>query len=274
MRFIGFVALMIFPIALCAEEADKPLGINLISEVRSISSGKPFFLGFHLKHPQGSHTYWKFPGIVGIATQIEWGLPAGFTAGEIQWPAPQVVKMAGHDAQGYEGETLLMISITPPKEIAGTSVEISAKASWMCCAKTCHPATKIPFSIRLPVRDAAEIDSSNVKLFQRYRKQLPSPASGWRTIAAKRDGAKIILTLEPAFREPDPFMNPGEIRFFTSDGQVNSERIQQVKVSPEGVIVMTLDASEMAPKQAVSLPGVVVISTGKSPQLIEINPRY
>lgn len=275
MKLVGFIACLLISCPLGAEEADKPLEIALVSEVSGIRAGKAFFLGLHLKHPAGSHTYWKNPGIVGISTSIEWELPPGFHAGEIQWPAPELVNMAGHDAQGYEGETLLMIPITPPDGIAATSVKISAKASWMCCGNTgCHPAWKVPFQITLPVGDVVAADPAKGPLFEKFREQIPKPESGWKQISAKRDGAKIVLTLNPKYRHPDPFLNPSNIRFFTADGQVNSDKKQEVSVSAEGVIVMTMDASETAPKHPESLPGVVVIPTGKTPRLIEVDPRY
>lgn len=274
MRLPEFIAFLLISCALRAEEIDKPLEIELISEVGTICAGKPFFLGLHLKHPPGTHTYWKNPGIVGISTSIEWELPLGFHAGEIQWPAPKVVKMGGHDAQGYEGETLLMIPITPPAEIAGASVKITAKASWMCCGIGCHPATNIPFAITLPVGDITATDSASRLLFKKFRSQIPKAESSWKEISAKREGGKIIVTLDPVFRQPDPFLDPANIRFFTADGQVNSERKQEVSMTAQGVIVMTLDASETAPKLSKSLPGVVVIPTGKTPRLIEVDPLY
>lgn len=274
MLLFGFIALLLFPCLSRADTAENPMEISLISELRSVSAGKPFFVGLHLKHPPGTHTYWKNPGIVGVATSVDWELPPGFIAGEIRWPVPKVVKMAGHDAQGYEGEALLMIRITPPEVITESSVKITAKASWMCCGKTCHPANKMPFSIMLPVGAAEEADPSAGLLFEKFRRLVPKAESGWKEISAKRDGGKIILTLDPIYRQSDPILNPSDIRFFTADGQVNSDRKQEVRMLAEGVIVMTLDVSETAPKHAVSLPGVVVIPTGKTQRLIEIDPRY
>src|SRR5690606_2221484 len=104
MKWIMLVSLLALPSLVTADTAGNPLDIRLISETRSIRAGGTFFLGLHLRHPVGAHTYWKHPGIVGLATQIEWDLPAGFVAGPIQWPAPEPVKMAIYQAQGYHGE--------------------------------------------------------------------------------------------------------------------------------------------------------------------------
>src|SRR5262245_53837871 len=83
--------LCILYFALCGflPGADNPLKIELVSEVTSIVPGKPFYVGLHLQHQPGDHTYWRFPGIVGVPTGIKWELPEGFKAGPIEWPEPQ-----------------------------------------------------------------------------------------------------------------------------------------------------------------------------------------
>jgi hypothetical protein len=57
MRLICLFSILLLPGILRAEKAGNPLKIELISGVRSIGAGKPFFLGLHLEHPPGSHTY-------------------------------------------------------------------------------------------------------------------------------------------------------------------------------------------------------------------------
>ena len=271
MRLFTLIALLLFP---SFSQAEKDVEIALISEVRSIRPGKPFYFGLHLKHPPGSHTYWKFPGIVGIGTSIKWELPPGFTTGEIEWPAPQIVKMAGHDAQGYEGETLLMIPVTPPQELVDSSVKITAKVSLMCCGKTCSPVVDVPFSITLPA-GGADFDPAAQPLFERYRRMIPKQPLAWTEVSVKRESGRILLTLVPELRQRDPFWTDyTPVRFFTVDGQVDTDAKQETRTSTDGTIVVTLIASDTGPKNAESLPGVVEIPTGKIPRWIEINPRY
>ncbi len=274
MRFTGLLTALLLPCLLRADEAEKPLAVSLISETRSIAPGKPFLLGIHLIHPPGSHTYWKNPGIVGLATSVEWDLPPGFRAGEIQWPAPQVVKMAGHDAQGYEGETLLLIPLTPPEKLTEASVQITARISWMCCGKTCHPAMNVPFSITLPIGNA-ESDPATLPLFEKTKRFLPGPPNGWKQISVKREGGKILLTLDRGKGQRDPFWSENTpIRFFTADGQVDSDQKQETRTSADGITVMTLIPSETGPDRPGSLPGILEIPTGKSADFVEINPAY
>ncbi|MES2660191.1 MAG: protein-disulfide reductase DsbD domain-containing protein [Verrucomicrobiota bacterium] len=269
MRLTGLLAALFLPCLLHADEAEKTLDVRLISETRNISAGKPFVLGLHLVHPPGSHTYWKNPGIVGVATSVEWELPPGFSAGEIQWPAPQVVKMASYDAQGYEGETLLMIPITPPERLTAASVTLAAKVSWMCCGKTCNPAAKIPFSITLPVAGSSEIDPSTHPLFGKFRALVPRCDPAWKSSVAREPG-KIVLTLKPSVQ----ISNITEIHFFTADGQVDSNQKQSVEILSDGVIRMTLLSSETTAKKSRTLPGVVRLASGDLRFQLEIDPAF
>ncbi|HEY6087700.1 MAG TPA: protein-disulfide reductase DsbD domain-containing protein, partial [Burkholderiaceae bacterium] len=51
-----------------------------------IAPGKPFWLGLQIEHQPHWHTYWKNPGDSGLPTTLSWQLPAGVTAGDIDWP--------------------------------------------------------------------------------------------------------------------------------------------------------------------------------------------
>lgn len=252
MKRLLAAALMLFP-----AHAENPLSVALVSEAKTIAAGDTFMVGLHLKPPPGFHTYWKHPGIVGLATSVEWSLPPGFHAGDIQWPAPETVKMARYTAQGYRGETLLMVPVTAPRDLTMTAAEITARVSWMCCGSTCHPAAKVPFSITLPVAAKGEADPATLPMFQASRAKLPATDPAWSS-QVERDGKCIVLTLKSA----DPAMardvnELGTLRFFTADGQVDSDTEQKVAIGPGQVVRIELPASEHV-AAADSLPGVVV----------------
>ena len=272
----ALLSVLFLPSLLHAGSADNPLDIELVSEQRSIRAGAPFYLGLHLRHPAGSHTYWKHPGIVGLATQVEWDLPPGFAAGEIQWPAPEVVKMASYDAQGYQGETLLLVPLTAPADLTIKTVTLAAKVSWMCCGNTCCPAAKVPFAVTLAVADAAEPDAATQPLFAKFRARLPQRDPAWQS-TVRRERDTIVLTLQA----PGPnraLAAAAGIRFFTADGQVDSNQKQQVEILSDGRLRMTLVLSETAPPHPATLPGVVAFPAGWQtdalPFQLEINPTY
>src|SRR4029450_3965187 len=61
---------------------------ELIAERNSAQPGKATTLGLKLRMADHWHTYWKNPGDSGLPTRIQWVLPEGWKAGEIQWPYP------------------------------------------------------------------------------------------------------------------------------------------------------------------------------------------
>ena len=276
MRLSGFLAIVLLSSPQPARAGGNPLDVELLCEQRSIRPGAAFCLGLHLRHPPGSHSYWQHPGIVGLATQVEWDLPAGIDAGAIEWPAPAVVKMAGYDAQGYEGETLLLIPLTAAADFASKQVRVTAKVSWMCCGATCCPAVKIPFGVTLPVAGSAEADPANEALFAKFRALVPKPDPAWR-VAVTRGPHTIELTLHAPGDRPAPPTADG-IRFFTADGQVDTSQKQVFAVLSDGTVRIQLALSEFAPPHPTTLPGVVALpaawQSDGQPLHLQINPKY
>lgn len=66
---------------------------ELVAQVpEGISAGQSFWLGLKLAHEPDWHTYWKNAGDSGLPTELQWQLPEGLTAQEIQWPAPHALR--------------------------------------------------------------------------------------------------------------------------------------------------------------------------------------
>ena len=63
--------------------------VELVTDTIQAEAGRPFSIGLRIKMDEGWHTYWENPGDSGLATNIDWELPEGFTAAPIQWPFPQ-----------------------------------------------------------------------------------------------------------------------------------------------------------------------------------------
>src|SRR5438067_12043542 len=107
---------------------------SAVANVNAVVPGEPFLVGVHLKMTPGWHTYWRYPGDAGIPTEIKWQLPPGSRAGEIQCPIPLKLTEPGNiQIYGYQDEVLLIQEITPPKNISGTTANLSAKVNWLVC---------------------------------------------------------------------------------------------------------------------------------------------
>lgn len=234
---------------------------ELVPAREAISPGETITIALRMKHDPGWHTYWKSPGIVGVPTNLDWKLPEGFKAGSIQWPQPERVQMGPYDAYGYHGEVLLMVPLTAPADARpGTEVKLKARASWMCCSKTCHPAF-VDISMTLPVSSAPAKPTRWQKPIAAARSSFPVSNNLWDATAVRR-GNKAILTLNP--RKGTPTKAPIFPYFFSDNGLIDSDVEQVVKKTKAGSISLLMEISEFGPDNPTHLTGILYTRTGRA----------
>jgi thiol:disulfide interchange protein len=148
----------------------------------SAQPGATVLAGVRLKMESGWHTYWKNPGAAGQATDIKWSLPAGVTAGEIQWPLPRKLPPADITTYGYEDEVVLLVPLTLGKNISAGTLPVRAKISWLECKESCIPAgTEIRGDLKITAQ-AAEAADENSKLLAAWQAKVPA---GDNSVAAQ-----------------------------------------------------------------------------------------
>lgn len=255
-------------VLLCASSAQAaakpaPVKASLVAADASVKPGQPLTVALRLVHDAHWHTYWLNPG-TGLATSLRWNLPAGWTAGEIQWPAPLALKdKAGNTiGNGYEGELFLPITLTPPANVtAGSSVELKASADWLMCAEICVPgsadvALTLPVSIGTPNPDAtygAKIRTTVAG--------LPRADTAWK-VTGSRDAKNIILTITPTANSTAA---PANLHVFSDDGLVAFDLPQTVKPNGQGGFTLVAPISPDGPQNAKNLLGVLTTSTSWVP---------
>lgn len=247
--------------ALESEAVARPgiRSVRLLTDIEAIVPGGSFTVGLLLDPLPGHHTYWRGPGIVGVATTIDWTLPAGFEAGEILWPPPTPVLMAGIVANGYKGPVLLLAEIVVPEKIEAKDVTLAARASWMSCAVSCNPGIA-DLSLSLPVASPGETpsrDAAVAETFAKARRAAPAPApEAWRFVP--RLTARDRIELEATIPGLDPAHAP-KIRFYCDDMQIDSDEPQQVEVvdASKGRLRFVFARPEFAPTDAATLSGVL-----------------
>lgn len=143
----------------------------LLADTRAVVPGKPFMVGVHLRMAPHWHTYWKYAGDSGMPTELDWELPPGFKAGEIQWPLPGTINEEGDlQTYAYQDEVLLLVQITPPAYVEAKEVSLKVKARWLVCEKICVPG-EATLSLALPVAQTSE--PANAELFAKFSALLP-----------------------------------------------------------------------------------------------------
>lgn len=209
---------------------------SLVADTTTIVPGKPFTVGVLLKMDPGWHTYWRFPGDSGGAPQIEWQLPEGFKAGEIQWPLPQAHMDEGDLLTNiYDGEVMLPVQITPPAQLPPGEIKLAAQVRWLVCEKTCIPGEG-PVALTLPVGNEAA--PANAELFNKWRALLPkstAPPFSTQWNVSKPDTLSLVV----AGVKPD-----AKVEFFPIPPEGAS--VEHPKVSapaPDGARTITLPYS-------------------------------
>lgn len=148
----------------------------LVAEKSAVVSGQPILVGLRLLHDPHWHTYWRNPGDSGLPTKVDWRLPAGWKAQEIQWPTPMRLPVGPLANFGYEGDLLLPMVLTPPAGLKpGSEVRLEAQASWLVCKDVCIPG-EASLAIRLAVvaQEGQLADSPDVALFSRAKAMIPA----------------------------------------------------------------------------------------------------
>ena len=247
---------------------------ELVADTTAIVPGKPFTIGLLLHMVPGWHTYWKFPGDAGIPTELKVDLPAGWKAGEMQWPIPLKLTEPG-DIQiyGYHDDVMLMQKITPPASVSESTVQFNADASWLVCEKICIPGSA-KLKLELPVGSNA--NAAHPELFDRFRKLLPQ---AWPTQQAtanwSRYASGVQLTVEsPAltkyqwvdfFPAPDPSVVVGHPSVEHREGnrvalRVPFESANKAVSSINGVVILA-SAENSSDRTGWSAPVVSASST-------------
>ncbi|RIX71795.1 protein-disulfide reductase DsbD family protein [Acidovorax cavernicola] len=158
-----------------------------------VTPGQPLWLGLLITHQPEWHTYWKNAGDSGLATQLQWQLPAGLEAGEIDWPLPKIIRVGPLANYGYEDQLLLPVpfKVAPDFQApAGEALTIRVHASWLVCRVECIPEEG-DFTLQLPVRGATAL---HAPAFAAAQARQPAALSGRST--AKVDGARLQVRIQ------------------------------------------------------------------------------
>lgn len=205
---IGMIGAVIWLLGLCVIQtvgggklnaaSMRLVGVDakLVSEAKTIVAGQTFTIALSLKHKDEYHTYWKNPGTVGVATMLDWVLPPGFTAGEIQWQVPERVTMVIYNTHGYANDTWLLVDITAPKELPEGDYSLKARAAWMTCAeKNCCNVAFQDLQVSVKAGSEKQWNEPVRKKIAAARSKLPKPLSGW-TYSAAREGEWVTLKVK------------------------------------------------------------------------------
>ena len=210
--------------------------VQLVAENDAIVPGSTFDIAVHLDLVEHWHIYWTNPGASGLAPQFDWKLPEGFETGNIKWPVPERIEMAGLINYGYEDEATLLIPMTAPEDLVpGTEITLAADLFFLICKDLCLPGNA-ELELILPVAGAAE-PGSNAALFEAARASRPELSSDWSVTGRIDDGILVLTVVGEDV--------PGDIYFYAeSEGVVDpsAEQVLSYPASDRAELRLSADA--------------------------------
>ena len=229
-----------------------------VAEARTISPGTTFSIAIQLDHPTGWHSYYRNSGGIEQPLALKWTLPAGFSAGPIQWPVPEVKDGFFGKSFVYAGSPVFLIDITPPATLpTGKNITLSTTASWQICADQCLNEQQT-FTLELPVGPAMENNPAAADLFAKARANQPAHPANWQISAQSAADGTILLRLDPGGKlenDPTDFIpDQAFVRSASSGGSI--------KRDATGWLIQLQRATEDALKQPIpqgsALSGILI----------------
>lgn len=242
---------------------------QLVSDKVAAQPGKPLLVGLKLRMAPEWHTYWKNPGDSGLPTRIQWVLPEGWKAGDIQWPYPKHLPVGPLMNYGYEDEVVLLSELTPPAGAKPGPVVIGAKAEWLVCKDVCIPE-KGELELAMPVADGeAAADPRFLAHIERSQRMLPAKAEGWK-FESSLAGKTLMVRLTP----PAGTSAPQKVTFFPERELLIEPAAPQKLVREGDAVRIEMKLAEPALKDVTSVAGVAVAQSdwpGTTRKAIEVD---
>jgi thiol:disulfide interchange protein DsbD len=199
---------------------------RLILSTEQARPGQTIWAGVELKMPPPWHTYWRNGGDAGGATTINWSLPDGLSAGDIQWPVPQKATDSAGGLSlvtyGYKEDVVLLVPIQLAATLQPGSLTLRASVNWMECSDVCVLGhSEVSHALTIGNQDKPSADAPAI---EDWRKRLPKtdlsvPAkASWENLAPGDTRAVIIQWNSPD--KPADFY-PYAAKDFTVDGKTD-----------------------------------------------------
>ncbi len=217
---VPLLAVALLPAPARAQEVPDPddrtpnSTARLAVETLTARPGHALPVGLVLTLDPGWHTYWRNPGDSGSEAVLEWVLPAGVSAGAVQWPRPERVPYPPLMSYGYHGTVLLLTELdVPPGLPVGSRLTLGLRASWLVCQEICLPADTV-LTVDVPVADGPPApDPGWASLFTHTDTLLPLEDPAWSARALDTPAGYTLEVRPPrGWRE-----RPTEVYFFPTD---------------------------------------------------------
>ena len=227
---------------------------SLIIEQSAATPGSKVRVGIQFVTDSGWHIYWQNPGDSGEAPRIQWQLPAGITAGPLEWPTPMRMKTAAGTDYGYQGTTVLLSSLQIPNTAQSGTLEIGGDLHWLVCHDICMPQGA-HLEAPLQVANAAKVNDTTQELLQDAAAKIPGalPVNVHPAVTILPDGFRVTLKLSEPITAAE---------FFPADVEQIENGAPQEFENRGGTVSLILRKSEYLRQEPQHLRGVLLLNGG------------
>ena len=172
------------------------LTAEMVELGQAIAPGGTQVLGLVLSLEKGWHVYWMNAGDSGEPPKIAWTLPAGMTAGEMQFPIPQRLPLGPLMDFGYEDHVAFPVTIRAAAGMKPGPVHLDAQVTWLVCAQVCLPG-KAHLGLDLTMQPGAPSPAQEpqVGALDAAMTLLPKPPPAGAKFSVAGDAQQFALTL-------------------------------------------------------------------------------
>jgi thiol:disulfide interchange protein DsbD len=253
------------PALAASDSADAPhVHVQLLVPGNDLySTDKLNDAGLYFKLEPGWHIYWKNPGDAGEPPHIHWSLPAGITAGPMQFAMPKRLPLGPLMDYGYEGEALFPLKLHVAESVKGGPSTLRANVDWLVCRESCIPgkaALEVKRQVYVGLYDLIYVSPPD---FRRFLDRFPKPLPNGSRLGFATTAEGFRLTVETGRRETEAI-------FFPEDQDIiDNPAAQKLTTTAKGFqLDLKKDAQlKDAPKQ---LRGVIELSGGRAYEIVAL----
>ena len=225
---------------------------QLVAETSTPAPGETVTLALVMRPDEGWHGYWKNPGDAGVETRVDWNLPAGVTAGPLQYPVPDRLNVAGLVNYVYKGDYAHLVALDIPAGVApGTRLPIRAKLDYLACTdEICVPETA---DVARDLVVGSGADAAGSTALDRYRLALPRPLGSEGRFEQADGRLRLAIPLPASLAVSEAYFYP------LTHGALDYSAPQLVSRSGDTLIV---EAEAAAGAPPALIEGVLEIGDG------------
>lgn len=260
--FVLFAALgAALSVQAAPNSADVPhVHVQLVFPESGLYPGGANQAGLYFKLEPGWHVYWKNAGDSGEPPRIAWTLPAGVSAGSLQFPAPKRLPLGPLMDFGYETEVLFPMKFEVAKSTPPWSRVLQAKVDWLVCREVCIPEkAQLEETVQvIPAQPMVSLSSqSDRELWNRLANSLPQPLPSFDTAIFQPKPTGFRLAVTTGQRET-------QAEFFPEEQDILSNPAPQTVTPTATGLVLDLKKDADLKSAPAQLNGVLELSGGRN----------